>query len=65
MPSLSFFASDRTCPTCGVDTLRMRTPWYLRPLRWVLPHSTSTRVCTMCGRKEFRIFSRPVVHRHV
>ncbi len=35
----------KACPRCGTYTYRERTPWYLRPLRWMLLGHCSYRHC--------------------
>ncbi len=35
----------KACPCCGTPTYREHTPWYLRPLRWVMLGHGSYRRC--------------------
>ncbi len=35
----------KACPRCGTHTYREPTPWYLRPLRWLLLGHASYRRC--------------------
>lgn len=48
-------SGSRHCPRCGSHTWRVRTPWYLRPVRWALPHRSSMRFCRVCGWVGFRV----------
>ncbi len=38
-------ALGKVCPLCGQHTLREPTPWYVRPLRWLLLNRGSYRRC--------------------
>ncbi len=39
------FAIGKRCPFCGTTTIRERTPWYVRPARWLLLNRCSWRRC--------------------
>lgn len=47
---------SRRCPRCEGVTHRTQTPWYARPLRWVLPNLFSVRTCSLCGWKGVLLF---------
>lgn len=48
----------KECPRCEEKGRRIRTPWYFRPLRWILRHRSSTRRCRACGRAWFALHGR-------
>ena len=47
-------AVGNLCPRCKQRGIRVATPWYLRPLRWLFVHG-STRCCVECGWRWFAI----------
>lgn len=38
----------KRCPSCGSTTYRIRTAWYVRPIRFFLRRHSSTRKCFGC-----------------
>lgn len=55
---LLFVVIGRDCPICNQRTERIRTPWYWRPLRWLLWRHSSTRLCYRCSLTWFAIHAR-------
>ncbi|HEX8903431.1 MAG TPA: hypothetical protein VF771_01175 [Longimicrobiaceae bacterium] len=57
MRVLPFFTEGHQCPRCGHHTDRVRTRFYLRPVRWLFPQ-VRRRVC-MNGGCAWRGFASP------
>lgn len=48
----------KACPRCGAATQRMRSPWHLRPLRFLLAGFGSARACRSCIWNGFKLHWR-------